>query len=293
MEGARGRQGAGLRAPPRAGPTAIDPETGERYDDLLVVTTANLADKAALVEDDRRRSSRSTTSTTTQPCSSSSRGSVSSVSTSSPRSSPRPGRSRPSDWSRSSSRMAKGDRVDAPAWRRTTSSRPCASTTPTPTSRCRRCSPSTSSKVVMRPSPPSCVRHDPLAGDLRRDHRRLPDRPQASSRPRCATRCDWASTSCSRCACRTTRRSAPASTSSGPGSASARPVSPTPCCARSAPTTSMAGWLAWHRIRRGTRSATRRSPSRTRAGSSRHSATRWTRRPSCPRCWPPTTPHRR
>lgn len=32
--------------------TAIDPETGEPYDDLLVIRTANEADKAALVEAD-------------------------------------------------------------------------------------------------------------------------------------------------------------------------------------------------------------------------------------------------
>lgn len=47
--GGKGRGFVLYRAP---GPTAIDPETGERYDDLLVVTTANLADKAALVEDE-------------------------------------------------------------------------------------------------------------------------------------------------------------------------------------------------------------------------------------------------
>jgi hypothetical protein len=32
--------------------TAIDPVTGEQYDDLLVIRTADAADKAALVEDD-------------------------------------------------------------------------------------------------------------------------------------------------------------------------------------------------------------------------------------------------
>lgn len=47
--GGKGRGFVLYRAP---GPTAIDPETGERYDDLLVITTANLADKAALVEDE-------------------------------------------------------------------------------------------------------------------------------------------------------------------------------------------------------------------------------------------------
>ncbi len=32
--------------------TAIDPETGEQYDDLIVIRTANAEDKAALVEAD-------------------------------------------------------------------------------------------------------------------------------------------------------------------------------------------------------------------------------------------------
>ena len=33
-------------------PTAIDPETGERYDDLLVIMTPTEVEKLALVEDD-------------------------------------------------------------------------------------------------------------------------------------------------------------------------------------------------------------------------------------------------
>jgi hypothetical protein len=33
--------------------TAIDPETGEPYDDLLVITTPDAAEKQALVDDDR------------------------------------------------------------------------------------------------------------------------------------------------------------------------------------------------------------------------------------------------
>ena len=37
------------RAP---GPTAIDPETGERYDDLLVISTPTEVEKQALVEDE-------------------------------------------------------------------------------------------------------------------------------------------------------------------------------------------------------------------------------------------------
>jgi hypothetical protein len=36
----------------KAGKTAIDPATGEMYDDLLVIRTANEADKLALVEGD-------------------------------------------------------------------------------------------------------------------------------------------------------------------------------------------------------------------------------------------------
>ncbi|MDQ6935396.1 MAG: MmcQ/YjbR family DNA-binding protein [Actinomycetota bacterium] len=38
------------RAPGR---TAIDPETGQMYDDLLVIRTASAEDKQALVEDER------------------------------------------------------------------------------------------------------------------------------------------------------------------------------------------------------------------------------------------------
>ena len=47
--GAKGRGFVLYRHPHRS---ALDPETGEEYDDLLVVRTANPADKAALVEDD-------------------------------------------------------------------------------------------------------------------------------------------------------------------------------------------------------------------------------------------------
>ena len=39
-----------LYRPP--GPTAIDPETGEMYDDLLVIVTPTEAEKRALVEDE-------------------------------------------------------------------------------------------------------------------------------------------------------------------------------------------------------------------------------------------------
>ena len=48
----RGDKGKGFvlyRAPGR---TAIDPETGEMYDDLLVIMTPTAAEKAALVEDE-------------------------------------------------------------------------------------------------------------------------------------------------------------------------------------------------------------------------------------------------
>jgi len=38
-----------MHRPP--GPTAIDPETGERYTDLLVITVPDEAEKVALVED--------------------------------------------------------------------------------------------------------------------------------------------------------------------------------------------------------------------------------------------------
>ena len=34
-------------------PTAVDPETGQVYDDLLVITTADAAEKQALVDDER------------------------------------------------------------------------------------------------------------------------------------------------------------------------------------------------------------------------------------------------
>jgi hypothetical protein len=48
----RGAKGRGflLYRPP--GPTAVDPETGEMYDDLLVIVTPTEVEKRALVEDD-------------------------------------------------------------------------------------------------------------------------------------------------------------------------------------------------------------------------------------------------
>ena len=47
-----GEKGRGfvLYRPP--GPTAVDPETGEMYDDLLVIVTPGEAEKRALVEDE-------------------------------------------------------------------------------------------------------------------------------------------------------------------------------------------------------------------------------------------------
>ena len=52
MEGAARDKGKGFvlyRAPGR---TAIDPETGEPYDDLVVITTPTEVEKNALVEDE-------------------------------------------------------------------------------------------------------------------------------------------------------------------------------------------------------------------------------------------------
>lgn len=48
--GAKGRGFLLYRAP---GPTAIDPVSGEPFDDLLVIRTGSESDKAALVDDDR------------------------------------------------------------------------------------------------------------------------------------------------------------------------------------------------------------------------------------------------
>ena len=56
--------------------SAIDPETGELYEDLLVIRTANADDKQALV-DGTARSSPSTTSRGSTPCSCSSPASAS------------------------------------------------------------------------------------------------------------------------------------------------------------------------------------------------------------------------
>ena len=47
----RGEKGRGFLLHRRPHRTAVDPETGEMYDDLLVIVTADAADKQALVED--------------------------------------------------------------------------------------------------------------------------------------------------------------------------------------------------------------------------------------------------
>jgi hypothetical protein len=47
-----GEKGKGFLLFRHPHPTAVDPVTGEQYDDLLVIRTADPADKAALVEDD-------------------------------------------------------------------------------------------------------------------------------------------------------------------------------------------------------------------------------------------------
>ena len=109
------------------------------------------------------------------------------------------------------------------------------------------------------------------------------------SRPRCSTRCGSAPTSCSRCGCPTTPRSAPPSTWSAPGSAPAPAASPTRCCARSPSTTSTA-WIG--RVAPDPRA----SPTRYAAiayshpALGRRRAARGGRRtPSCTTCSPPTT----
>ena len=47
----RGGKGKGFLLYRAPSPTAIDPATGERYDDLIVITTPGLAEKEALVAD--------------------------------------------------------------------------------------------------------------------------------------------------------------------------------------------------------------------------------------------------
>lgn len=48
----RGEKGRGFVLYRHPHPSAVDPGTGEQYDDLLVIRTADVADKTALVEDD-------------------------------------------------------------------------------------------------------------------------------------------------------------------------------------------------------------------------------------------------
>ena len=47
----RGPKGKGFLLYRAPGPTAIDPATGEQYDDLIVITTPTEVEKMALVED--------------------------------------------------------------------------------------------------------------------------------------------------------------------------------------------------------------------------------------------------
>jgi hypothetical protein len=47
----RGPRGRGFVLHRAPGPTAVDPATGEQYDDLLVIVTPTAEDKEALVED--------------------------------------------------------------------------------------------------------------------------------------------------------------------------------------------------------------------------------------------------
>ena len=173
--------------------TAVDPETGEMYDDLLVIITPTEVEKRRWSRTPRRRSSRSTTSATSTRCWSSSPGSASWSATSWPRSSPTPGpRGRRSGWcastsamadprrphragpARAASRRTAGRPSTRPGWRRTTCSRRSGSTTPTPTWCCRRCcaqhglsgrDAAFATELV--------VGHAPPAGHLRRRARRL------------------------------------------------------------------------------------------------------------------------
>jgi hypothetical protein len=48
----RGPKGKGFLLYRAPGPTAVDPATGEQYDDLLVITTPTAVEKNALVEDE-------------------------------------------------------------------------------------------------------------------------------------------------------------------------------------------------------------------------------------------------
>lgn len=48
----RGDKGKGFVLYRHPGPTAIDPRTGQRYDDLVVIVTPTEVEKTALVEDD-------------------------------------------------------------------------------------------------------------------------------------------------------------------------------------------------------------------------------------------------
>ena len=138
-----------------------------------------------------------------------------------------------------------------------TCSRPSASTTPTPTSRCRRSCASTGSPGRDAAfATELVVRHHPAPGHLRRHHRRLPDQaPARGQGPR--RRCGSAPTSCCPCGCPTTRPSARRSSSPAPrvGPGPRRPVN---AVLRKVAAHDLDGWVAGSR-------PTRRRPVRLRS----------------------------
>ena len=239
-----GGQGAGVPAPPDAAPDCRRPGgQGERYDDLLVITTPERGREAALVEDPRRRSSRSTTSRATTRCSCSSPGSGRSPATSSPRSSPTPGRPGPEA-------AGQGAPPLAMAEPRRGSTRPCD------VLKAVRVDDAYTNLAL----PPPLERHHldrrdaAFATELASGHHPVAGHcttrcwPPAStgrsrrSRPRCSTPCGSAPTSCSTCGCRPRgdqhhRRPGPRRVGPGP------PASRTPCSARS-PRGTSAAWFA-------------------------------------------------
>ena len=105
-------------------------------------------------------------------------------------------------------------------WRRWTCSRPSASTRPTPTSCCPPCCATTGCPAgTPRSSPSWCRGRSAGAGRTTRSSPPAWTGRSARWRPRSSTRCGSASTSCSRCGCRPTPRSARPWTWSGRGSA--------------------------------------------------------------------------
>ena len=107
-------------------------------------------------------------------------------------------------------------------------------------------------------------------------------------RPRSSTRCGSGSTSCSRCGCRRTPRSARPWTWSGRGSAPGASGFAN-AVLRQVAAHDLDEWIVGSPpIRWPRRRGSRRSPTATRSGSSRSCATR-SAGPSCTTCWPPTT----